>query len=343
MDAKQIVEKSKALQKATAQGESPAGIIRILNELKSGVKPTADLLRSTKIGKRTAEHLLPPPKRRKCSVEEGNTDSALSSGIIVNKSKQSKSPEVAQLASEIVKKWRDDVQPTKGSPTLSHKGSPVLNGKPSAATPPTSQGSPAPTVDAWKSTVPLEQRDWKKDKIDIKRTGQSTRDSCVGLFYNGLCYCSSATPNTIISVAVACEQATFDKCGPESNAEYKAKVRSLFQNLKIKSNPGLREGVVNGGIDPTRFVNMTNDELKSAERRAEETQMQKENLRDAQVPMPEKSISNALQCGKCGQKKVSYSQAQTRSADEPMTTFCECTNCGKRWKVNDDMFSHEMD
>lgn len=30
-----------------------------------------------------------------------------------------------------------------------------------------------------------------------------------------------------------------------------------------------------------------------------------------------------MQCGKCGQKKVSYSQAQTRSADEPMTTFCE--------------------
>jgi transcription elongation factor S-II len=41
-----------------------------------------------------------------------------------------------------------------------------------------------------------------------------------------------------------------------------------------------------------------------------------------------------LTCGKCGQKKVSYSQAQTRSADEPMTTFCECTVCGNRWKFS---------
>jgi len=57
-------------------------------------------------------------------------------------------------------------------------------------------------------------------------------------------------------------------------------------------------------------------------------------MKKAQVPMAEKSISDALKCGKCGQKKVSYSQAQTRSADEPMTTFCECMVCGNRWKFS---------
>lgn len=41
-----------------------------------------------------------------------------------------------------------------------------------------------------------------------------------------------------------------------------------------------------------------------------------------------------FQCGKCKNKKVSYSQAQTRSADEPMTTFCECMVCGNRWKFS---------
>ena len=28
-----------------------------------------------------------------------------------------------------------------------------------------------------------------------------------------------------------------------------------------------------------------------------------------------------------------FSKVQTRSADEPMTTFVFCTNCGHRWKV----------
>ena len=38
-----------------------------------------------------------------------------------------------------------------------------------------------------------------------------------------------------------------------------------------------------------------------------------------------------LQCGKCKQRKVDYYQKQTRGADEPMTCFCHCLNCGNRW------------
>jgi DNA-directed RNA polymerase subunit M/transcription elongation factor TFIIS len=37
-------------------------------------------------------------------------------------------------------------------------------------------------------------------------------------------------------------------------------------------------------------------------------------------------------CGKCKQRKCAYTQAQTRSADEPMTTFVTCLNCGHRWR-----------
>ena len=37
-------------------------------------------------------------------------------------------------------------------------------------------------------------------------------------------------------------------------------------------------------------------------------------------------------CSKCKSKKCTFYQLQTRSADEPMTTFVTCLNCGKRWK-----------
>lgn len=110
-------------------------------------------------------------------------------------------------------------------------------------------------------------------------------------------------------------------------------MRSLYQNLKNKSNPSLRKRVLSGEVTPERFVVMTHEELKSAERRAEDAKIQKENMDMAMVAQAERSVSTSLQCGKCGQRKVSYSQAQTRSADEPMTTFCECTICGNRWKV----------
>jgi len=46
----------------------------------------------------------------------------------------------------------------------------------------------------------------------------------------------------------------------------------------------------------------------------------------------EEMEDSMLQCGKCKQHKVDYYQKQTRGADEPMTVFCHCLNCGARWR-----------
>ena len=39
-----------------------------------------------------------------------------------------------------------------------------------------------------------------------------------------------------------------------------------------------------------------------------------------------------FKCGKCKSMKTTYHQMQTRSADEPLTTFVHCTNCENRWR-----------
>ena len=39
-----------------------------------------------------------------------------------------------------------------------------------------------------------------------------------------------------------------------------------------------------------------------------------------------------FKCGKCKSTKTTYYQMQTRSADEPMTTYVTCLECGNRWK-----------
>jgi DNA-directed RNA polymerase subunit M/transcription elongation factor TFIIS len=39
-----------------------------------------------------------------------------------------------------------------------------------------------------------------------------------------------------------------------------------------------------------------------------------------------------FKCGKCKSRKTEYYQLQTRSADEPMTTYVTCRGCGNRWK-----------
>ncbi|KAL9044790.1 MAG: hypothetical protein Q9214_002096 [Letrouitia sp. 1 TL-2023] len=311
MDIKEVIEKSRALTKATTAGEPSGNIINLLNELKNGVAPTEDLLRSTKIG------------------------------VVVNRSKQSKDPEIARLASEIVKKWRDEVQKHKGgTSTPNGTSTTTANGnknKKMPATPEPSATAAMATTTAPeppKSTVPPDQRDYKRDNISITRTSNATRDNCIGLLYNGLAHTSTVPPQTIISIASTVESAAFTVHGPESAPAYKSKIRSLFQNLKNKMNPSLRVRVLSGEITPEKFVVMTHEELRSAEQKAQDREYEKENKKNAEIGQPKRSISSSLECGKCKQRKVSYSQAQTRSADEPMTTFCECTVCGNRWKVS---------
>ena len=43
-------------------------------------------------------------------------------------------------------------------------------------------------------------------------------------------------------------------------------------------------------------------------------------------------IEGIYTCIKCKKNKTTSYQLQTRSSDEPMTTFTTCVNCGNRWK-----------
>jgi DNA-directed RNA polymerase subunit M/transcription elongation factor TFIIS len=61
-------------------------------------------------------------------------------------------------------------------------------------------------------------------------------------------------------------------------------------------------------------------------RKARELEMEK-----ARADMDE-DYEGLFKCGKCKSNKTEYYQLQTRSADEPMTTYVTCRGCGNRWK-----------
>jgi DNA-directed RNA polymerase subunit M/transcription elongation factor TFIIS len=42
--------------------------------------------------------------------------------------------------------------------------------------------------------------------------------------------------------------------------------------------------------------------------------------------------TDAYKCSKCSKRQCVYYELQTRSADEPMTQFILCLNCGKQWR-----------
>ncbi|KAL5121235.1 transcription elongation factor TFIIS [Pleosporales sp. CAS-2024a] len=299
MEPKEIKLRGEAIAKAMQEGEPGSSLLKLLGELKTGVHATEDILRQTRIG------------------------------VTINRLRTHKDPAVQRLATELVSKWRDEVKkgPKKGTPSK------MANGSASPAPPPSGTASPVPAQQKKKHDVAPDKRNHKTDKVNYQVTGNEARDNCVRLMYDGLAFMSEALPDEIITVAKHIEAAAYGNAGSVNDA-YKQKMRSLFQNLKNKSNPALRKDVLSGKIPAKKFVVMSHDELKSDSRRAEDEKLEKENMNQAMVAQVEKSISKEFQCGKCKKKMVSYSQAQTRSADEPMTTFCECMNCGNRWKFS---------
>lgn len=51
-----------------------------------------------------------------------------------------------------------------------------------------------------------------------------------------------------------------------------------------------------------------------------------------QICQDDSNVEGLFRCGKCKTRKTVYTQMQTRSADEPLTTFVTCLNCDNRWK-----------
>jgi len=114
--------------------------------------------------------------------------------------------------------------------------------------------------------------------------------------------------------------------------KYKNQIRSRVFNLKDKKNPMLRGNLLLGIITPQKLACMTSEEMASDEIRKQRDKFVKDGINDSRLAAVEGTKTDSLKCGKCGKRNCTYNQLQTRSADEPMTTFVLCNECGNRWK-----------
>uniref|UniRef100_A0AB39JEV1 Transcription Elongation Factor Tfiis C Domain-Containing Protein n=1 Tax=Florenciella sp. virus SA2 TaxID=3240092 RepID=A0AB39JEV1_9VIRU len=108
---------------------------------------------------------------------------------------------------------------------------------------------------------------------------------------------------------------------------YINKFKIIFHNLK---NDKIIENIENNKINSKKIAFLSHIELLPEKW---ENKLKEKNLRieNKYFPKVEASTDN-FTCSKCKSKKCTYYQLQTRSADEPMTTFVSCTYCGNRWK-----------
>ncbi|KAJ2746266.1 transcription elongation factor TFIIS [Coemansia sp. BCRC 34301] len=177
------------------------------------------------------------------------------------------------------------------------------------------------------------QRTVASDEATIPQTGDSVRDKCAELLYNSLAIDSNADSELLAKRASAIESTEFEKAASTTTA-YRARIRSLCLNLRDKKNPDLRINLAEGDLTVERFCSMTSEEMASKELKETIEQMKEENLFKAKGASRAAAVTDQFRCGRCKSRKCTYYQMQTRSADEPMTTFVTCTNCDNNWKFS---------
>lgn len=115
---------------------------------------------------------------------------------------------------------------------------------------------------------------------------------------------------------------------------YIARVKSVYTNLNPNSdvgNPRLMERLSKGYVYPHELAFMTPQELFPE--KWSETLEEKQKRDKMKFEFNEGVVTDQFKCSRCKQQRCTYYQLQTRSADEPMTTFVTCVNCGHRWKM----------
>ena len=107
---------------------------------------------------------------------------------------------------------------------------------------------------------------------------------------------------------------------------YIDRVRSIYFNL----NADVLDQLKSGTIKPHVIAFMTHQEMRPEkwEKLIQDKIKRDKNKYETTI----EAATDTFKCRKCHSNKCTYYQMQTRSADEPMTTFVTCIDCGCRWK-----------
>ncbi|KAL7545498.1 hypothetical protein ACHAWF_008850 [Thalassiosira exigua] len=259
-------------------------------------------------------------------------------GASVSKLKGHDDGDVAGAAKKLVKKWKGiakQATPAAGKPAPdSDRKKPASGGSlkrlPSAG----SSGLELDSEAEWQGLPPLRVNICKKmHAIFLISKDELSKDLN-----------ESAVKQLCLSRAGEVEAAV-DAWSKGVKQTYTEKVRSLVFNLK--KNGALRDRVILGQVSAEDLPKLSAEQLATEEkarerdatvrklqdsRRLDWDQANEKKINDMCGIKGEMLKASLFTCGRCKSIKTTSTQKQTRSADEPMTVFVLCMNCGKRWK-----------
>jgi len=251
-------------------------------------------------------------------------------GMTVNAlRKSSKDDDVITLAKTLIKNWKKFLSSSTGAQKESSGGNSKSSDKGRDKQKETSNGSKKDDRDKSREKEKL-----PKEFPPVPNTTDSVRLKCREMLTAAIQvdgeadYEGCANPEEL---AEELEDAIYQEF-KNTDMRYKNRVRSRIANLKDPKNPNLRANFRIGVITAQKLAVMTAEEMANDEIKKLREKFMKEAINDAQLATVQGTKTEMLKCGKCKKKNCTYNQLQTRSSDEPMTTFVLCNECGNRWK-----------
>lgn len=108
---------------------------------------------------------------------------------------------------------------------------------------------------------------------------------------------------------------------------YKNRARTIWTNLKM--NGEFLEKLRSKKITIQQLEKITHQEINPV---MWESMLEAKKQRELNKYENREKIVSEFTCRKCKSNNCSHYQLQTRSADESMTTFVTCMDCGTRWR-----------
>jgi DNA-directed RNA polymerase subunit M/transcription elongation factor TFIIS len=117
---------------------------------------------------------------------------------------------------------------------------------------------------------------------------------------------------------------------PFRNIYIKNSLKIIRNLINSKNSEKLIQKIKFNVITPQELVNLSHEELYPEI--WEDILLKNKKKMDSLQNNSVQKGTSMFKCGKCKERNCTYFQLQTRSADEPMTTFVTCLNCNNRWK-----------
>jgi len=173
-------------------------------------------------------------------------------------------------------------------------------------------------------------------KKQIELVSDENRQKGYDLIYDQLDkykddYLEIATDEFLENTAFNIEEAMYT--GSPAAKDYKPRLITILSNLSITVNaPAVRKRIFTSEWSPEEFGKMSHKDMNPELEKERNDEKEKNKRIEETMKQMRMDVDSFYVCRKCKSTKVEHYQKQTRSADEPMTVFCHCLMCDKRWK-----------